>query len=121
MPFSAPLCDHTISESSSHIIVMPSTATTIEDNTTDQAEAAAEDSSSTTDHVPHYPWFSQHVQTSLIKRSFTPLYFTVGLVEEMAELEAELRSWRRHQHNRDEAGTGVDILHGSLTLVIYAM
>ena len=93
---------------------MPSTATTIEVNTTEQAEAAAEDS--TTDHVPHYPWFSQHVQTSLIKRSFTPLYFTVGLVEEMAELEAELRSWRRHQHNRDEAGTGVDILQGSITL-----
>ena len=93
---------------------MPSTATTIEVNTTEQAEAAAEDS--TTDHVPHYPWFSQHVQTSLIKRSFTPLYFTVGLVEEMAELEAELSSWRRHQHNRDEAGTGVDILQGSLIL-----
>ena len=90
--------------------VMPSTATTIEVNTTDQAEAAAEDS--TTDDVPHYPWFSQHVQTSLIKRSFTPLYFTVGLVEEMAELETELRSWRRHQHNRDEAGTGVDIFKG---------
>ena len=89
---------------------MPSTATTIEDNTTEQAEAAAEDS--TTDHVPHYPWFSQHVQTSLIKRSFTPLYFTVGLVEEMAELEAELSSWRRHQHNRDEAGSGVDIFKG---------
>ena len=35
-----------------------------------------------------------------------------GLVEEMAELEAELRSWRRHQHNRDEAGTGVDIFKG---------
>ena len=110
MPFSSPLCDYTISESSSHIIVMPSTATTIEVNTTDQAE------DSTTDHVPHYPWFSQHVQTSLIKRSFTPLYFTVGLVEEIAELKAELRRWRRHQHNRDEAGTGVDILLGSLIL-----
>ena len=91
---------------------MPSTSTTIEVNTPEQAEAASEDSS--TDHVPHYPWFSQHVQTSLIKRSFTPLYFTVGLVEEMAELEAELRKWRRHKNNRDEAGTGVDILLGSL-------
>ena len=88
---------------------MPSTATTIEDNTTDQAEAAAD---SSTDHVPHYPWFSQHVQTSLIKRSFTPLYFTVGLVEEIAELKAELRRWRRHQNNRDEAGSGVDIFKG---------
>ena len=41
--------------------------------------------------VPYFPWFMDHVKTSIIKRSFTCLYFTVGLVEEAAELSEELK------------------------------
>ena len=32
----------------------------------------------------------EHVKTSLIKKSFSSLYFTVGLVEEAAELSEEM-------------------------------
>ena len=39
-------------------------------------------------------WFMLHVKSSLLKKSFSSLYFTVGLVEEAAELSEELKkSW----------------------------
>ena len=41
--------------------------------------------------VPYYPWFMDHVKTSLLKKSFSSLYFTVGLVEEVGELADELK------------------------------
>ena len=40
--------------------------------------------------VEFKPWFMEHVKTSLIKKSFSSLYFTVGLVEEAAELSEEM-------------------------------
>ena len=39
--------------------------------------------------VPYQPWFMDHVKTSLVKKDFCSLYFTVGLVEEAAELVEE--------------------------------
>ena len=39
--------------------------------------------------VPFQPWFMEHVKTSLVKKDFSSLYFTVGLVEEAAELIEE--------------------------------
>ena len=41
--------------------------------------------------VEYQPWFMDHVKTSLIKKSFSSLYFTVGLVEEAAELSEEMK------------------------------
>ena len=41
--------------------------------------------------VLYYPWFMDHVKTSLLKKSFSSLYFTVGLVEEVGELADELK------------------------------
>ena len=35
------------------------------------------------------PWFMDHVKTSLVKADFSSLYFTVGIVEEAAELLEE--------------------------------
>ena len=39
--------------------------------------------------VAFQPWFLDHVRTSLVKKDFSSLYFTVGLVEEVAELMEE--------------------------------
>jgi len=39
--------------------------------------------------VTFQPWFLDHVKTSLVKTDFSSLYFTVGLVEEAAELLEE--------------------------------
>ena len=47
----------------------------------------------------YFPWFMDHVKTSLIKKSFSPLYFTVGLVEEVAELSEALTSRPRSEEN----------------------
>ena len=47
----------------------------------------------------YFPWFMDHVKTSLIKKSFSPLYFTVGLVEEVAELSEALNSLSRSEEN----------------------
>ena len=47
----------------------------------------------------YFPWFMDHVKTSLIKKSFSPLYFTVGLVEEVAELSEALASLPRSEEN----------------------
>ena len=53
----------------------------------------------------YFPWFMDHVKTSLIKKSFSPLYFTVGLVEEVAELSEALNSPSRNEENiRSEVG-----------------
>ena len=53
----------------------------------------------------YFPWFMEHVKTSLIKKSFSPLYFTVGLVEEVAELSEALNSLSRSEENiRSEVG-----------------
>ena len=47
----------------------------------------------------YFPWFMDHVKTSLIKKSFSPLYFIVGLVEEVAELSEALNSLSRSEEN----------------------
>jgi len=41
--------------------------------------------------VPYCPLFMDHVKTSLLKKSFSSLYFTVGLVQEVGELADELK------------------------------
>ena len=46
-----------------------------------------------------YPWFLEHVRTSLLKKTFSPLYFTVGLVEEVAELSEALSSEHGSEEN----------------------
>ena len=40
------------------------------------------------------PWFMDHVKTSLVKADFSSLYFTVGIVEEAAELLEEKQGAR---------------------------
>ena len=40
------------------------------------------------------PWFMDHVKTSLVKADFSSLYFTVGIVEEAAELLEEKQGGR---------------------------
>lgn len=45
--------------------------------------------------VPYCPLFMDHVKTSLLKKSFSSLYFTVGLVQEVGELADELKKIRR--------------------------
>ena len=44
-----------------------------------------------TSSCAYQDWFMDHVKTSIINKSFSPLYFTVGLVEESSELIQSLK------------------------------
>ena len=57
------------------------------------------DSSAKAATPTYFPWFMDHVETSLIKKSFSPLYFTVGLVEEVAELSEALNNIPKSEEN----------------------
>merc|ERR1719259_716923 len=64
--------------------------------------------------VPYYPWFMDHVKTSLLKKSFSSLYFTVGLVEEVGELADELKKKDDLQSNEDNVVSEVGELADEL-------
>lgn len=53
-------------------------------NSSDEEEERRKEETKISTRTPFYPWFQDHVQRST-KKSFTPLYYTLGLVEEMGK------------------------------------
>ena len=74
-------------------VYVPSSSSSSSDD--EEGERRMKEEGNIKTRTPFYPWFHDHVQRSA-KSSFTPLYYTLGLMEEMSkELEARrnMKGW----------------------------
>ena len=90
-------------------------------NSSDEEEERRKEETKISTRTPFYPWFHDHVQRST-KKSFTPLYYTLGLVEEMGkELVVRRNMMPNLLHNPRLMFDEVERKVGDICWYIYAL